>query len=380
MADIKIHLCLAHMSGLEQHYIRSAIESNWVAPLGPNVEKFEKELETFVGYDKHVTAVSSGTAALHLALILSGVGRGDEVICQSFTFIASANPILYQGATPVFVDSETDTWNMSPMLLKKAIEERLRITGKLPKAIVVVHLYGMPARMDEIMDIADYYAIPVIEDAAEAMGSTYQSRPCGAFGKYGIFSFNGNKMITTSGGGALICPSEEMSRKALFYATQAREPFPYYQHECVGYNYRMSNICAGIGCGQMSILHEHIAHHRYLSACYQALLRDVPGISVHTNPDADISSNYWLSTILIDPVITGTNYEQIRKHLAEKGIESRPLWKPLHLQPLFREASRYVNGVSEKFFAEGLCLPSGPYVQEKDVLWITNEIKKCIRK
>lgn len=380
MADIKIHLCLAHMSDLEQHYIRSAIESNWVAPLGPNVEKFEKELETFVGYDKHVTAVSSGTAALHLALILSGVGRGDEVICQSFTFIASANPILYQGATPVFVDSETDTWNMSPLLLKKAIEERLRITGKLPKAIVVVHLYGMPVRMDEIMDIADYYAIPVIEDAAEAMGSTYKSRPCGTFGKYGIFSFNGNKMITTSGGGALICPSEEMSRKALFYATQAREPFPYYQHECVGYNYRMSNICAGIGCGQMSILHEHIAHHRYLAACYQSLLRDVPGISVHTNPDADISSNYWLSTILIDPVITGTNYEQIRKHLAEKGIESRPLWKPLHLQPLFRETPRYVNGVSEKFFAEGLCLPSGPYVQEKDVLWITNEIKKCIRK
>ena len=368
------------MSGLEQHYIRSAIESNWVAPLGPNVEKFEKELETFVGYDKHVTAVSSGTAALHLALILSGVGRGDEVICQSFTFIASANPILYQGATPVFVDSETDTWNMSPLLLKKAIEERLRITGKLPKAIVVVHLYGMPVRMDEIMDIADYYAIPVIEDAAEAMGSTSISRPCGTFGKYGIFSFNGNKMITTSGGGALICPSEEMSRKALFYATQAREPFPYYQHECVGYNYRMSNICAGIGCGQMSILHEHIAHHRYLAACYQSLLRDVPGISVHTNPDADISSNYWLSTILIDPVITGTNYEQIRKHLAEKGIESRPLWKPLHLQPLFRETPRYVNGVSEKFFAEGLCLPSGPYVQEKDVLWITNEIKKCIRK
>ena len=340
----------------------------------------KKELETFVGYDKHVTAVSSGTAALHLALILSGVGRGDEVICQSFTFIASANPILYQGATPVFVDSETDTWNMSPLLLKKAIEERLRITGKLPKAIVVVHLYGMPVRMDEIMDIADYYAIPVIEDAAEAMGSTYKSRPCGTFGKYGIFSFNGNKMITTSGGGALICPSEEMSRKALFYATQAREPFPYYQHECVGYNYRMSNICAGIGCGQMSILHEHIAHHRYLAACYQSLLRDVPGISVHTNPDADISSNYWLSTILIDPVITGTNYEQIRKHLAEKGIESRPLWKPLHLQPLFRETPRYVNGVSEKFFAEGLCLPSGPYVQEKDVLWITNEIKKCIRK
>lgn len=368
------------MSGLEQHYIRSAIESNWVAPLGPNVEKFEKELETFVGYDKHVTAVSSGTAALHLALILSGVGRGDEVICQSFTFIASANPILYQGATPVFVDSETDTWNMSPLLLKKTIEERLRITGKLPKAIVVVHLYGMPAQMDGIMDIADYYAIPVIEDAAEAMGSTYKSRPCGTFGKYGIFSFNGNKMITTSGGGALICPNEEMSRKALFYATQAREPFPYYQHECVGYNYRMSNICAGIGCGQMSILHEHIAHHRYLSACYQALLRDVPGISVHINPDADISSNYWLSTILIDPVITGTNYEQIRKHLAEKGIESRPLWKPLHLQPLFREAPRYVNGVSEKFFAEGLCLPSGPYVQEKDVLLITNEIKKCIRK
>lgn len=380
MSDIKIHLCLAHMSGLEQEYIHAAIAGNWVAPLGPDVNEFEKRLETFVGNGKHITAVSSGTAALHLALILLGVGSGDEVICQSFTFIASANPILYQGATPVFVDSETGTWNMSPVLLKEAIEERFRITGKLPKAIVVVHLYGMPAMMDEIMEIADYYAIPVIEDAAEAMGSEYKGRPCGTLGAYGIFSFNGNKMITTSGGGALICPTEGMSKKALFYATQAREPYPYYQHECIGYNYRMSNICAGIGCGQMHVLREHIAHHRYLAMCYQEFLKGIPGVSVHINPDSEKSSNYWLSTILIDSAITGTDYEQVRQYLQLKGIESRPLWKPLHLQPLFQEVPCYVNGVSEKLFSEGLCLPSGPYVQEKDVLWITDEIKKCIKK
>lgn len=269
---------------------------------------------------------------------------------------------------------------MSPVLLKEAIEERFRITGKLPKAIVVVHLYGMPAMMDEIMEIADYYAIPVIEDAAEAMGSEYKGRPCGTLGAYGIFSFNGNKMITTSGGGALICPTEEMSRKALYYATQAREPFPYYQHEYIGYNYRMSNICAGIGCGQMHVLREHIAHHRYLAMCYQEFLKGIPGISVHVNPDSEKSSNYWLSTILIDSAITGTDYEQVRQYLQLKGIESRPLWKPLHLQPLFQEVPCYVNGVSEKLFSEGLCLPSGPYVQEKDVLWITDEIKKCIKK
>lgn len=380
MASIKIHLCLAHMSGLEQQYIHAAMENNWVAPLGPNVDEFEKQLEVFIGNDKHVTAVSSGTAALHLALILLGVGSQDEVICQSFTFIASANPILYQRAVPVFVDSEAGTWNMSPTLLKKTIEERFRITGKLPKAIVVVHLYGMPAMMDEIMEIADYYGIPVVEDAAEAMGSEYKGRPCGTFGTYGIFSFNGNKMITTSGGGALICPTEEKSKEALFYATQAREPFPYYQHECVGYNYRMSNICAGIGCGQMKVLHEHIAHHKDLAMCYQELLEDVPGISVHVNPDSEKSSNYWLTTILINSAITGTDYEQIRQHLQSKGIESRPLWKPLHLQPLFQKVPCYVNGVSEKLFSEGLCLPSGPWVQKNDVLWITNEIRKCIKK
>lgn len=380
MASIKIHLCLAHMSGLEQQYIHAAMENNWVAPLGPNVDEFEKQLEVFIGNDKHVTVVSSGTAALHLALILLGVGSQDEVICQSFTFIASANPILYQRAVPVFVDSEAGTWNMSPTLLKKTIEERFRITGKLPKAIVVVHLYGMPAMMDEIMEIADYYGIPVVEDAAEAMGSEYKGRPCGTFGTYGIFSFNGNKMITTSGGGALICPTEEKSKEALFYATQAREPFPYYQHECVGYNYRMSNICAGIGCGQMKVLHEHIAHHKDLAICYQELLEDVPGISVHVNPDSEKSSNYWLTTILINSAITGTDYEQIRQHLQSKGIESRPLWKPLHLQPLFQKVPCYVNGVSEKLFSEGLCLPSGPWVQKNDVLWITNEIRKCIKK
>ena len=236
----------------------------------------------------------------------------------------------------------------------------------------------MPAMMDEIMEIADYYAIPVIEDAAEAMGSEYKGRPCGTLGAYGIFSFNGNKMITTSGGGALICPTEEMSKKALFYATQAREPYPYYQHECIGYNYRMSNICAGIGCGQMHVLREHIAHHRYLAMCYQEFLKGIPGISVHVNPDSEKSSNYWLSTILIDPAITGTDYEQVRQYLQLKGIESRPLWKPLHLQPLFQEVSCYVNGVSEKLFSECLSLPCVPYEEEKDVLWITDEKKKCI--
>ncbi len=380
MTKTRINLCLAHMGGLEQQYIQEAFDNNWITTLGPNVEAFEKQLEHFLGSDKHVMAVSSGTAAIHLALVLLGVRHGDEVICPSYTFTASANPIVYQGGIPIFVDSEPDSWNMSPSLLEKAINERLRITGCLPKAIIVVHLYGMPARMDEIMEIANRYGISVVEDAAEAMGSEYQGRLCGTFGNYGIFSFNGNKMITTSGGGALICPTEELKRRALFYATQAKEPLPYYQHEHIGYNYRISNICAGIGRGQMEVVHEHIAHHRRLAALYQDLLADVEGVSVHTNPTAEHHSNYWLNTILVDPELTGTSYITIQKHLESKGIESRPLWKPMHLQPVFQNTPCYINGVSEKLFSMGLCVPSGPCVSDTDIVWIVNEIKKCIGK
>lgn len=379
MTKKQIHLCLAHMGGREQQYIQEAFENNWIAPLGPNVDAFERQLELFLGNGKHVTAVSSGTAAIHLALVLLGIGNGDEVICPSCTFIASANPIIYQGAVPIFVDSEAESWNMSPLLLEKAINERLRITGRVPKAIIVVHLYGMPAMMDEIMGIAVRYGIPVVEDAAEAMGSEYNGKLCGTFGDYGIFSFNGNKMITTSGGGALICPTEETKHRALFYATQAKEPQPYYQHDHIGYNYRMSNICAGIGRGQMEVVREHIAHHRKLTALYQELLTDVEGVSIHTNPTNRHHSNYWLNAILIEPELTGTSYTVIQRHLESEGIESRPLWKPMHLQPVFRDVPCYTNGVSEKLFSMGLCVPSGPCVGEEDAAWIVNEIKKCIR-
>lgn len=374
----RIHLCLAHMGGEEQKYIREAFDSHWIAPLGPNVDAFERKLENFLGHGRHVAAVSSGTAAIHLALILLGVGRGDEVICQSFTFAASANPIVYQGATPVFVDSESGTWNMSPELLEEAIHDRIGKTGRKPKAIVVVHLYGMPAMMDEIMEVAARYEIPLVEDAAEAMGARYDGQLCGTFGTYGIFSFNGNKMITTSGGGALICSSEEQKKRALFYATQAREPLPYYQHEHVGYNYRMSNISAGIGRGQMAVVEEHIAHHRHLSLLYAGLLADIPGITLHTNPTHKQESNYWLNTVIIDCTKTGSDAETVRKHLETLNIESRPLWKPMHLQPVFRDAPCYVNGVSGGLFPKGLCLPSGPCVDDEDVERIVNEIKRCI--
>lgn len=377
--DKRIYLCLAHMGGAEQKYIKEAFDTNWVAPLGPNVNGFELDLETYLGGDRYITALSSGTAAIHLALVLLGVGYGDEVICQSFTFAASANPIVYQGATPVFVDSEQDTWNMSPELLEQAIKERIRITGKKPKAIIAVHLYGMPAKIDLISRIAAQYEIPLIEDAAEAFGSTYDGKQCGTWGEYGILSFNGNKMITTSGGGALVCLSEASKKRATFYATQAREPFPYYQHEHIGYNYRMSNICAGIGRGQMEILDAHIAHHRHTAKLYAELLADMEGIELHVNPSARHESNYWLNTILIDPVKAGTDYEAIRLHLDGKGVESRPLWKPLHLQPVFSGAPRYVDGTSETLFGEGLCLPSGPCVDDKDIHFIVNEIKRCMR-
>ena len=376
----KIHLCLAHMGGGEMKYIREAFDTDWVAPLGPNVDAFEKDLERYCGDGKHVAALSSGTAAVHLGLLLLGVRAGDEVICQSWTFAASVNPAVYLGATPVFVDSEPDTWNMSPELLGTAIEDRIRLTGKKPAAIVVVHMYGMPAKMDEIMEISRRYGIPVLEDAAEAMGSRFGGRLCGTFGDFGVLSFNGNKMITTGGGGALVCPSEDAKKRAVFYATQAREPFPYYQHEHIGYNYRLSNISAGIGRGQMEVLEEHIAHHRKLAALYAELFGQTEGISVHLNPSGRFDSNYWLNTILIDSAKTGTDSESVRVRLESCGIESRPLWKPMHLQPVYGGAPGYENGVSAGLFPCGLCLPSGPHVSEDDVCRIANEIKTCIRK
>ena len=380
MANNKILLCLAHMSGQEMKYIQAAFDTNWVVPLGPNVNAFEKDLEQLCGEGKHVVALSSGTAAIHLALVHLGVGRDDEVICQSMTFSASANPIVYQGATPVFVDSERDTWNMDPNLLEEAIKDRIAKTGRKPRAIIPVYLYGMPAKIDDIMEIARRYEIPVVEDSAEAFGSRYRGQLCGTFGSYGIMSFNGNKMITTSGGGALICPDEATKKKVMFYATQSREPMPYYLHKEIGYNYRMSNICAGIGRGQMTVLDEHLAHHRHLCDRYVELLADVDGITVHTNADERSDSNYWLNTILIDPAKAGTDYEAVRQHLESCNIESRPLWKPMHTQPVFSRAPAYVNGVSEELFSMGLCLPSGPWVTDEDVELVAREIKACCKK
>ena len=373
----RILLCLAHMSGNEQKYIKEAFDTNWVVPLGPNVNAFEEDLEQFLGEDKHVAALSAGTAAIHLGLVLLGVGKGDEVICQSFTFSASANPVVYQGATPVFVDSEPGSWNMSPELLDEAIRDRIAKTGRKPKAIVAVHLYGMPAMIDEIMEVAARYDIPVLEDAAEALGSEYKGQQCGTFGAYGALSFNGNKMITTSGGGAIVCPTAERKQRATFFATQAREPFPYYQHEHIGYNYRMSNICAGIGRGQMTVLRDHIAHHRHVADLYQAAFADLDGITLHTNPSAKQQSNYWLNTITVDAAKCGIDADTLRQRLDAKGIESRLLWKPLHLQPVFADCPKYVNGVSEQLFGCGLCLPSGPLVSDEDVEYIVNEIKAC---
>ncbi len=380
MANNKILLCLAHMSGQEMKYIQEAFDTNWVVPLGPNVNAFEQDLEQLCGEGKHVVALSSGTAAIHLALVNLGVGRDDEVICQSMTFSASANPIVYQGATPVFVDSERDTWNIDPNLLEDAIKDRIAKTGRKPKAIIPVYLYGMPAKIDDIMEVARRYEIPVIEDSAEAFGSRYRGQLCGTFGEFGIMSFNGNKMITTSGGGALICPDEATKKKTMFYATQSREPMPYYLHKEIGYNYRMSNICAGIGRGQMTVLDEHLAHHRHLCDRYVELFADVDGISVHTNADERSDSNYWLNTILIEPSKTGTDYETVRQHLESCNIESRPLWKPMHTQPVFSGAPAFVNGVSEELFSIGLCLPSGPWVSDEDVERVAREIKACCKK
>lgn len=388
MSNSRILLCLAHMSGNEMKYIQEAFDDNWVVPLGPNVDAFETELEQFVNHSippapeqhKKAVALSAGTAAIHLALVQLGVAHGDEVICQSFTFSASANPVTYQGAQPVFVDSEPQTWNMSPELLEKAIQDRYKATGRYPKAIVIVHLYGMPAKTDELLAVAEKYGIPVVEDAAEAMGSRYKGRMCGTFGHFGILSFNGNKMITTSGGGALIVPGEKEKKEAMFYATQAREPFPYYQHEKIGYNYRMSNICAGIGRGQMTIIEQHLAHHRHVHALYAEQFASMPGITLHTNPSSDFDSNYWLCNILIDTTQTGFDCEELRLALDKAGIESRPLWKPMHLQPVFSNAPAYTDGTSESLFSRGLCIPAGPWVGDKEVAYICDTIRAMYKK
>jgi degT/dnrJ/eryC1/strS aminotransferase family protein len=436
------------MSGNEQKYVQEAFDTNWVVPLGPNVNAFEEELAKFFKSkpnntdfsaetypkniqahhnnpdelwsdeyedlrEKQVVALCSGTAAVHLALINLGVKTGDEVICQSFTFCASSHPVAYLGATPVFVDSEDTTWNMSPELLEDAIKDRIEKTGKKPKAIIVVYLYGMPAKIKEILEIANRYNIPLVEDAAEGLGSRYNGRAVGTFGEYGVMSFNGNKMITTSGGGALICPGKEAKERIMFFATQAREAFPYYQHEEIGYNYRLSNVCAGIGRGQMTVLDEHIAHHRRIAKLYKEGFKDIEGITFHDNPNELSDSNFWLNTITIredikvidqdkayNKAVTGavggaagvvhstgvvhtncepnSNVEAMRIALDKLGIESRPLWKPMHLQPVYKNSPAYVNGISEELFKKGLCLPSGPMISDEDAKFIIESIRKSI--
>jgi dTDP-4-amino-4,6-dideoxygalactose transaminase len=356
--NTKIWLSSPHMGGEEQKYIKEAFDANWIAPLGPNVQGFEKDLELYIGSGKTVASLSAGTAAIHMALIMSGVVYGDEVLCQTFTFSASANPIHYQGAIPVFIDSEAATWNMCPLALEEAIIDRTA-KGNKPKAIIVVHLYGMPAKIDAIQAVAQKYDIALIEDAAEALGSSYKGQKCGAFGDFGILSFNGNKIITTSGGGALICKDKQTKEKAIFLATQARDEAPHYQHSEIGYNYRMSNIVAGIGRGQMEVLDKHIGLRRKMHDFYTNIFKGVKGVRVFTEPNADYFSNHWLSCILIDEKITGFSREDVRIAFQEANIESRPLWKPMHLQPVFENAPFYGSGVSEKLFEEGLCLPSG---------------------
>lgn len=415
-----IYLCLAHMSdeGLEQKYIKEAFDTNWVVPLGPNVNAFEDDLKQFVGKDqqgreKEVVALSAGTAAVHLGLIACGVKPGDEVCVQSFTFCASSHPITYLGATPVFIDSERDTWNMDPELLEKAILDRIEKTGKKPKAIIPVALYGMPYDCERIMAVAEKYDIPVIEDAAEGFGSKFKGHMLGTFGKFGVLSFNGNKMITTSGGGALVCENAELKNKVMWYATQAREAYPYYQHEEVGYNYRMSNICAGIGRGQMTVAQAHIDHHKHVQALYEELLADVKGITIHKAPSTDYDSNYWLCTIELEPTLRikgqenaykeviksavggaagvihavdsavtdcqpNDNVEALRVYMLDAKIEARPVWKPMHKQPVYKNAPAYVNGVSEEVFKVGMCLPAGPYVTDDDVRYIVETIKSAI--
>ena len=376
----KIWLSLAKMSGNEQKYIQEAFDTNWVVPLGPNVNGFEAELKSFLGDEsKHVVALSAGTAAIHLSLVMLGVKADDEVICQSFTFAASANPITYLGAKPIFIDSEEQTWNMSPEYLEKAIEDRIARTRRKPKAIIVVHLYGMPANMGAIMEIANRYEIPVIEDAAEALGSEYGGARCGTIGHYGILSFNGNKIITTSGGGALVCSSKEDANKAMFYATQARDNAPHYEHTHIGYNYRMSNICAGIGRGQMEALDSFVARRREIHQIYKDELSEVKGVTVFENNSSDYNSNYWLTCITIDAKQAGVEREALRLALDAAQIETRPLWKPMHLQPVFAHAPYYGAKVSENLFVEGLCLPSGAGLTDEDILRVIETIKNSCK-
>ena len=412
--DKQIYLCLAHMSeaGWEKKYVQEAFDTNWVVPLGPNVNAFEEDLKQFAGGKHEVVALSAGTAAVHLALLACGVGAGDEVLVQSFTFCASSHPVTYLGATQVFVDSEPDTWNMDPVLLEEAIKDRIVQTGKKPKAIVPVALYGMPYDCTRIMEIGDRYGIPVIEDAAEGFGSRFKGQMLGTFGKFGVLSFNGNKMITTSGGGALICKDAESKNRIMWYATQAREAYPYYQHEAIGYNYRMSNVCAGIGRGQMKVADEHIAHHRHVQALYKELLQDVEGVTLHEAPAADYEPNYWLCTVTLAPELRikgqenvykevlqkavggaagvihavdcattdcqpNDNVEALRVFMLGKGVESRPVWKPMHRQPVYKDAPAYVNGVSEAVFKVGMCLPAGPWVTDEDVRYIVECIKEA---
>ncbi|HAY3551959.1 aminotransferase class I/II-fold pyridoxal phosphate-dependent enzyme [Elizabethkingia meningoseptica] len=377
--NTKIWLSSPHMGGNELKYIHEAFEENWVAPLGPNVNGFEEDLANYLNSNIHVAALSAGTAALHLALIECGVGYEDEVICQSMTFSASANPIAYLGATPVFVDSESETWNMCPKALRQAVEDRIQ-KGKKPKAIIVVHLYGMPAKMEEIIAIADEFGIPVIEDAAEALGSTYKGKMCGTFGRFGILSFNGNKIITTSGGGALVCHTKEDKDKAVFLSTQARDNAPHYQHSHIGYNYRMSNISAGIGRGQMEVLHDRVEARRKMHGFYVQLFNDIDGVKVFSESTPDYFSNHWLSAIIIDPKITGITREDLRLTLLEDNIESRPLWKPMHMQPIFSEAPYYGDKIAEELFENGLCIPSGSNLTNNDRERITNVIQKKFNK
>lgn len=419
-----IYLCLAHMSDdkMEEKYVKEAFDTNWVVPMGPNVNAFEKDLEVFVNsrsdgaepLDRRVVCLSAGTAAVHLSLLACGVGPGDEVIVQSFTFCASSHPITYLGATPVFVDSESETWNMDPGVLEKAIIDRKENTGRYPKAIVPVALYGMPYKIDEIMAVADKYGIPVVEDAAEGMGSRFDGKVLGTFGKYGVLSFNGNKMITTSGGGALICRNAEDANTIMWYATQARDAYPYYEHTAIGYNYRMSNVCAGIGRGQMTVVNDHIEHHRHVQDLYRELLKDVPGVHLHEQPaDSRYDANFWLCAATIDPEVRilgqenaykeviktavggaagvikavesattdcqpNDNVEALRVFMLSKKVECRPLWKPMHKQPVYKNAPAYVNGVSESLFKVGFCLPAGPYVSDDDVRYIVDCIKEGI--
>lgn len=374
----RILLSYVHMGGTERDWVEKAFESEWIVPLGPNVDEFEHRLEKYLGAP-NVVALSAGTAAIHLALVALGVGSGDEVICQSFTFAASANPIKYQGADPVFVDSEPDTWNMSPDALEEAIIDRKKQTGHYPKAIIPVYLYGMPAKMDGIRAIADKYGIPIVEDSAEALGSEYKGKKCGTLGNYGCLSFNGNKIITTSGGGALVCHSKEEADRVKFYATQAREQRPYYYHETIGYNYRLSNVSAGIGCGQMDVLQPHVELRRAIHDFYTKELAEIDGLSVQQNPSTDFNSNFWLSTVLIDPK-TGKDPESLRQFMLDAGVETRRLWRPMHMQPVFADAPYYGDTTCETLFDRGLCLPSGSGLKEEELRYVADKIKEFFNK